>query len=70
VARSMTGHTTTAMTEHYSFVTHEEKSRAVSVALGLLGTQPAAAGAAGVDPSTSGPKVTNPSTLEVRNSLT
>ncbi len=36
VARSMTGHTTSAMTEHYSHVTHEEKARAINNALGLL----------------------------------
>lgn len=44
VARSMTGHTTTAMTEHYSHVTLEEKNKAVSAALGLLGAKDAASG--------------------------
>lgn len=47
VARSMTGHTTTAMTEHYSHVTLEEKNKAVSAALGLLGPKLAAGGAGG-----------------------
>ncbi|MBI1948613.1 MAG: site-specific integrase [Deltaproteobacteria bacterium] len=35
VARSMTGHTTMEMTEHYSHVTLEEKNKAVAKALGL-----------------------------------
>lgn len=51
VARSMTGHTTTAMTEHYSHVTLEEKNRALTVALGLLGTKPVVTTSAGVHPS-------------------
>jgi integrase len=51
VARSMTGHTTTAMTEHYSHVTLEEKNRALSVALGLLETAPVVTTSAGVHPS-------------------
>ena len=51
VARSMTGHTTTAMTEHYSHVTIEEKNRALTVALGLLGTKPVVTTSAGVHPS-------------------
>ncbi len=37
VARSMTGHTTSEMTEHYSEVTIEEKSTALLTALGLVG---------------------------------
>lgn len=37
VARSMTGHTSTAMTEHYSHVTLDEKNKAIAEALGLLG---------------------------------
>lgn len=35
VARSMTGHSTMEMTEHYSHVTLEEKNKAVVKALGL-----------------------------------
>ncbi|MCC7069911.1 MAG: site-specific integrase [Deltaproteobacteria bacterium] len=51
VARSMTGHTTTAMTEHYSHVTLEEKNKAVAKALGLLGTTDAETGKTGISQS-------------------
>ena len=44
VARSMTGHTTIAMTEHYSHVTLEEKNKAIAAALGLLGPERGASG--------------------------
>lgn len=44
VARSMTGHTTTAMTEHYSHVTLEEKNSALTKALGLLSPDDATSG--------------------------
>lgn len=46
VARAMTGHTTTEMTEHYSHVSLAEKHRAVSAALGAIVVKPAASGVA------------------------
>ena len=36
VARAMTGHSTEAMTEHYSHVTLEEKTRAITKVLGFV----------------------------------
>ena len=36
VARAMTGHSTEAMTEHYSHVTLEEKTRALGKVLGFV----------------------------------
>ena len=44
VARAMTGHTTTEMTEHYSFVSLDEKAKAVSAALGSVVVKSGAAG--------------------------